>query len=1065
MRKIILFIFVCFAFLFSQNAISQVSVANNGNTVTTNKGTEFWVGYGHHQYMEATYTNDQNMTLYFNVNDLPFGVSFATVTVTIDSSGPTPAFWWKRVYHIPVNTTISIDNATTPAYSYSPSNALAWGPLPKGSINASASNTSSSYDARLFTEPFPAGTSSEGLFRKKGIHIQSDYPINAYAHIYGNQNSGATMLLPVASWGLKYTTINSRQANADHSFNFFYAMASQDNTPIKIVPSQISRLGKLARTPIYVTLQKGQTYQYVGNADSAGNGVQLTGSIIESLDPTKPIAVFAGCSRTEGENVGCAASSRDNDMQQCFPQETWGTAFLTAPFSSANIATTITPSILTGCIYKVIARDSGTVVTINDTLSFHLKQGYFYQFNNDAANHIVANKPIMVAQFMASQNCSNGLGDPEIIYLNPIERGVKQIGFYRNNKQIIDVNYLTLIVPNDGLSSLTIDGLPYNNGLYTYNYPHPNISNYTVVVKGWTAAQAQCIVKCDKRFTGITYGLGSAESYGYSIGANFYLNTPNANPYAKPRIKGIVFCDMNSNGVKDGNDFAKANVKIELSNGTYTFSDINGYYEIDADSLGLYTTTPTAPNFFAAIPTSNTYIFNSYDTTVTSNFALQQTVVKDSVSINVIPFFMNAVAGNPYPYFVEYENVGSTVLSPNIGLINNNYLLLYDSCTDINSVPMATGIFTSAINMQPGEIKNFIPYFTIRSSANNGDTLQTKYTIIANTASVIDSFYTIITGGDSTNAQRATKAISPAQITKGKSIEYIINFRNTNTYSIKDLRITDTLSDLLQSGTVEILNASHPCKALVKGKVILFEFLDINLPDMYSNQFKSLGYLKFRVKPKNSLVVGDIITNKISLYFDYDNPIITAPASTVVNATGILPVKIGSYTSILQYEKQVLNTWQTINEINVIQFNIQRSLNGKDFNSIAKIEAKGAGEYKFLDNQLPTVNSKTIIYYRLEIIDNDGSKSYSIVKQITLNPINLKGLNIYPNPTKNIVNIECANAKEITIVDYLGKQLISKKTQQNQPTIINIQSLNKGIYFVRVTTINGDIKNEKLVIE
>jgi hypothetical protein len=42
--------------------------------------------------------------------------------------------------------------------------------------------------------------------------------------------------------------------------------------------------------------------------------------------------------------------------------------------------------------------------------------------------------------------------------------------------------------------------------------------NYSVVVKRWTSAKQQVRVECDSNFTGITYGLGSVESYGYNMG-------------------------------------------------------------------------------------------------------------------------------------------------------------------------------------------------------------------------------------------------------------------------------------------------------------------------------------------------------------------------------------------------------------------------------------------------------------------------------------------------------------------------------------------------------------------
>ena len=337
--------------------ISLGSLAQN----ISNKGKDFWVGYGHHQYMEFAGDNSQNMTLYISVEGLPAGVPYATVTITIDSSGLTPALWWKRVYRIPAYTVLSIDNIATPAFSFSPAAALSYGPMPKGPTNAAASNTSTSYDCRLFSDPCPAGTGGFGLFRKKGIHITSDYDIVAYSHIYGGVSSGATMLLPTNSWGYSYTTINSRQVDAASSYNFFFIIAKDDNTRVKITGSQAPRGGvgctfipPIAGTPFYVDLNKGQIYQYVGQADAAGNGVQLTSSKVESVPNVfgecKKIAVFAGSSRTGGENNGgCTNSGRDNDMVQCFPEHTWGKIMLQHLFQVLQV-----PQVLVLVILQVL---------------------------------------------------------------------------------------------------------------------------------------------------------------------------------------------------------------------------------------------------------------------------------------------------------------------------------------------------------------------------------------------------------------------------------------------------------------------------------------------------------------------------------------------------------------------------------------------------------------------------------------------------------------------------------------------------------------------------------------
>ena len=536
-----------------------------------------------------------------------------------------------------------------------------------------------------------------------------------------------------------------------------------------------------------------------------------------------------------------------------------------------------------------------------------------------------------------------------------------------------------------------------------------------------------------------------------------------------PRVKGQIFLDHNSNSTKDTLEPYKANVKVQLSNGNYTFTDNNGYYQIQADSIGTNTLTVTPPTGYNALPSTVTYNFTTYDTTVTKDIALQPNVVLDSVAINVIPMVMNAVQGGSMPYWIQYSNAGTTVLSPTVSLAYNNYLLAYDSCTDANAVATANGIVTGELNMQPSKTNNLISYFTIKPSANIGDTLTTVYNISTANTSQTDSFYMIIEGGIApANGQRATPSLTQAQVAAGKDIVYTIGFKNTGNDTAYNVVITDTLSNLLQANTLQMVASSHTCRTTVKGNLVTFELLNINLTKVATNNLKSMGFVSFKVKPKTTLVAGNIITNKANTYYNY-RAAQSSTSTTIIK--GILPVKIMMFEASLTPQKEglrnwsVLNKWQTATEINVSHFNIQRSINGKEFITIGKVNA-GKSNYEFIDNKLPITNEKLTLNYRLEIVDKDGSKTYSDIKRVTLNEKqDTRNIIIYPNPTKTTVNIECKNAKELLVTDYLGKIVMSKKIVNNQYSTINVQQYSKGLYFVKLVLNNGEIKIEKLIVE
>ena len=513
----------------------------------TNRGREFWVGYGHHQFMEPQGgTNTQEMVLYIYTGD-----SAATVTVQLDGSGnlipPPNGGPWTRTYNIPANTVISIEDPLPAGVTVtkSPNCIQAIGPIPKGGP------LDCGFDARLYTCPPPTCSGGEGLFKKKGIHITSTASIVAYSHIYGSVSSGASMLLPVQTWGYNYTCINSDQNNATNAYSWMYIVSQKNNTWVRITPSVPSRNGRPAGIPFDTVLNRGEIYQLVGKLDPGTNpssGFNLTGTTVKSIDNGTgvcyPIAVFSGSSRTGGEPP-CSASQgggRDNDMQQLFPEQAWGKRYLTAPFSNSG-----SPASLMQCVYKVAVTDPATIVKVNGVVLTGLISNKYYKFASTTSDYIEANKPVMVAQFMGG-GCASGLGDPEMVYLSPIEQAINSIGFYRNTKEAIQIQYLTLIVPTAGVSSLKIDGTLFSaiSPALKHSYVHTNLPGYTVCIRQWAATKGASTASSDSAFTAVTYGEGSAESYGYNAGT--YLKNLNALPSIKNQLDTSKQSDFTCTG-------------------------------------------------------------------------------------------------------------------------------------------------------------------------------------------------------------------------------------------------------------------------------------------------------------------------------------------------------------------------------------------------------------------------------------------------------------------------------------------------------------------------------------
>ena len=530
-----------------------------------------------------------------------------------------------------------------------------------------------------------------------------------------------------------------------------------------------------------------------------------------------------------------------------------------------------------------------------------------------------------------------------------------------------------------------------------------------------------------------------------------------------PIVSGEIFYDNNSNGVKDATELFYSNVKVNLSNGRSAFTNKDGYFSIYADSLGSYTLTVNAPNYYTSLPQSINYNISTYDTLITNLIALQPNQANDSMRLDITPMMWRARPGFSFPYHISYQNIGTTTISPTLSFNYNDTKLNYLNATNANVINSTNNLSINIGSTAPGQSGSFIAYFKVKPTVPIGDSVVISGSLTYATNVKIVS---LVGGSFDPNDKAATPVLTPIQVALGKDIDYTIRFQNTGNDTAFTVAIEDTLSSDLLVNTLVFVGSSHNCKTTVDSNIVHFEFFNIQLPDSNVNEIGSHGFVSFKIKPKSSLTNGSSVSNKASIYFDYNAPVLTNTAITQINTSGVVtPVKLTSYELIMMNERTVKNIWTTASEINTSHFNIQRSFDGINFETIGKVVAVGVSSYSFLDLIPPNYLNLNTYYYRLQAADKDGSYQFSKVKTLNIKLQPLKGLSIYPNPTKEIITIVCKDARELFIVDYLGKEVMSKKIFNNQYSTINVQGLAKGFYMVKVVTANGDIKTEKLVIE
>lgn len=344
------------------------------------------------------------------------------------------------------------------------------------------------------------------------------------------------------------------------------------------------------------------------------------------------------------------------------------------------------------------------------------------------------------------------------------------------------------------------------------------------------------------------------------------------------KIQGTVFYDANSNGVKDVGESFCSNVPIHLLNGVTTFTNSLGGFFLTAP-LGACSVNAEVPDYLTAQPANFNYNFSSYDTTVNAVFALQPNRNYDSLNVKILA--SPAKPGLIYDLQVLFENVGTTQLNADLVVNYDSSKIHFTSASNASVAQMGNELKLRVENFAPRVPLSFWAHFNT-PQAHLGDTIVSYATIVANALSNKDSVISVFRGAFDPNLKSATPVLTPLQVQRGTFINYLIQFQNTGTDTAYHVVVSDTLNQQLDTASFEMIYSSHNVRTTRDGNKLCFEFLQIQLPDSTTNEGQSHGYIKYRIKPQVMIPSGSTIPNRASIYFDFNEPVQTNQAQTLV---------------------------------------------------------------------------------------------------------------------------------------------------------------------------------------
>ncbi|MEL7162785.1 MAG: T9SS type A sorting domain-containing protein, partial [Bacteroidota bacterium] len=189
-----------------------------------------------------------------------------------------------------------------------------------------------------------------------------------------------------------------------------------------------------------------------------------------------------------------------------------------------------------------------------------------------------------------------------------------------------------------------------------------------------------------------------------------------------------------------------------------------------------------------------------------------------------------------------------------------------------------------------------------------------------------------------------------------------------------------------------------------------------------------------------------------------------AGTNVMLTATAVLPLDLLSFTGRTR-EKTNLLTWTTANEEDFSHFAVQRSLTATDWATVGTIPGEQQGTYTF-EEEAQTA------YYRLKMIDLDGTFSYSEVVRLENKTGAIAGaMRVYPNPSNGRFTVDLSGVSrsagqsgKLGLVDMHGRTVWSADTETEQVLSVELLRPAPGVYLLSFATASSTTLTRRIII-
>jgi uncharacterized repeat protein (TIGR01451 family) len=347
---------------------------------------------------------------------------------------------------------------------------------------------------------------------------------------------------------------------------------------------------------------------------------------------------------------------------------------------------------------------------------------------------------------------------------------------------------------------------------------------------------------------------------------------------------GIVFFDVNQNGIQDNGEQGIGNQKVSIypsnqlttthTQGNFHFTEERDtIYAIDWINDENWTLTTERASIDVQLPNNN-------PNPIAFGLFTQNTIHHLQPSITSLSSRCN----NTVPFYFIIANEGTAIENAKAELI------IEDNATIVNYQPSNLVVNGNRVtwdlnNLWPGNkqqasmnmaipmpefvgdsIKMTLNVYTVALDGTYTDTFTYRY------ASVISCAY------DPNDKQVVPNGIDEPHYTLiDQRLYYTVRFQNVGNDYAYDVEVVDVLDANLDLSTLTIVSTSHTMRTKIEPETqkVQFIFEDIMLPDSARDEAGSHGYILYHIKPLANTVPYTRVENTAEIFFDQNPAIVT----------------------------------------------------------------------------------------------------------------------------------------------------------------------------------------------